>query len=227
MQKLKALLITGIVWFVWVYSVYHARASNNTIDVDLEKNTDTTKDCQETRKQLVLPSWWKLNDQCRSQKYVPILPVPWMDRDERIINLFLWFWYTFEEWKELWDVYRSAWRIGRIRWEFLVCIAYADSSLGKSLLTKNNPGNIWNNDRWDKQWFDSIERWVYAIAQTLNNKYLWNKSTLIELSLHEMNKAWRPVDKFYASWKNRAMNVSNCLGLVHNKDVSLDFNYRF
>ena len=229
MQRLKALLITSIVWLVWIYSVYHARASNNNIDIDLEKNTDTTKDCQDTRYKLQLPEYRRLNEQCRSQKYINIYSDNFKNntREERVYTLFEWFWYSSWESRELWDVYRSAWRIWRIRWEFLVCIAYADSSLGKVLLTKNNPWNVGNNDRWDKQWFDSIEKWVYAIAQTLNNKYLWNKSTLIELSLYEMNKAWRPIDKFYASGRNRAMNVENCLSLIHNKDVSLDFNYRF
>lgn len=224
MQKLKAFIICLFVWFIGIYSIYHVRASNDTQDIDLEKNTDTTQDCIDTRKKLMLPSWWKLNDQCRSQKYIKII---WEKREDRIIELFKWFWYSTWEANDLWDIYRSSWRIGRIRWEFIVCVAYADSSLGKALLTKNNPWNVGNNDRWDKQWFDTIEKWVYAIAQTLNNKYLWKKSTLIELSLHEMNKAWIPVDKFYASGKNRAMNVSNCLWMIHDKDVWLDFNYRF
>ncbi len=96
--------------------------------------------CADKRKDLFLPEWWKLNEDCSSQKYIPMSPLAKMgSRDDRVIELFEGFGYDAKQATDLWDVYRSAGRIGRIRGEFLVCITYADSSLGKALLTTNNP----------------------------------------------------------------------------------------
>lgn len=229
-QKLLATIIALAITWVSIVWLKHTWAMNQEAMPDhtnLEANVDTTQDCIETRKQLALPDWWELNDECRSQKYVPILPDPTATRETRILAIFQWMWYTLEQSKELWDVYRSAGRIGRIRWEFMVCVAYADSSLGKALLTQNNPGNVGNTDSWGKRSFATIEQGIYAIAQTLNNKYLWHKTTLMELSLYDMRNAWMTIDYYYASWHNWSRNIRNCLGMVYQKKVPMDFNYRF
>lgn len=63
-----------------------------------------------------------------------------------------------------------------------ICIAWADSHLGEAALTKNNLGNVGNNDRGDKVHFATIEKGIEAIFLTLNNKYLGEYKELGYLS---------------------------------------------
>ncbi len=222
MQKLKALLVTSIVWFVWVYSVYHARASNNTIDVDLEKNTDTTKDCQETRKQLVLPSWWKLNDQCRSQKYVTLT---WETNKDRMMELIMKMWHsqsTAEQWTQTSIVME---RMHKIKKEMFVCIPYADSNMGISQKswTTNNVGNVFHFDRWWSKSFTTLESGIDAIARyALNGKPLWLKKTIDQLT----PATWEPWPYYATSPINWHNNTYNCLNMLYWKDVWTWFVFR-
>lgn len=48
---------------------------------------------------------------------------------------------------ELYPAIKTIARIHKVYPEVIICIAYADSSLGKHLKTKNNVGNVGNNDR--------------------------------------------------------------------------------
>ena len=113
----------------------------------------------------------------------------------------------------------------KIQPEVMLCIAWADSHLWKALKTKNNFGNVGNNDRWDVIHYETPQQWIRAIARVLNNKYLWNKKTIWDLSF-----AWDcKIDctKAYATSKeNRQNNVLNCMSLLRNVKTTPDYNFR-
>ena len=126
-------------------------------------------------------------------------------------------------WEQLW-----------IKPEVAVCIAFADTSLWKAMKTKNNIGNVWNNDRWDKVHLSSIYVWITAIYQTLNNKYLSKYDTLGMLSQWgrtALRAKWcgEKWEQCYATspdnWNN---NIINCLNLIHwHEDKKIDENFLF
>ena len=101
-----------------------------------------------------------------------------------------------------------------IKPEVILCIARADSDLGRALKSKNNIWNVGNNDRWDTREFATMRDWIFAIGQTLNNKYLWNKETIQDLSRY-----WnceKDCQYIYASSpENRENNVMNCLNFLY------------
>jgi len=113
-----------------------------------------------------------------------------------------------------------------------LCIAKADSSLGRELKTTNNLGNVWNNDRWDRVHFDTIEKWIEAIFKTLTNRYQKRNNKIWELSnswrailwLKKCGEAW---NYCYAtsrdSWNN---NVLNCLDSLYKTPKNENFLFR-
>jgi hypothetical protein len=54
----------------------------------------------------------------------------------------------------------------------VICIAFAESTLGNYLSTSNNIGNVGNNDRGDRISFSSALIGAREIANTLNNQHL-------------------------------------------------------
>jgi len=54
----------------------------------------------------------------------------------------------------------------------VICIAFAESTLGRYLSTNANIGNVGNNDRGDRVPFTSAYAGARAIPLTLNNAYL-------------------------------------------------------
>jgi len=77
--------------------------------------------------------WWRLNSNGYSQRYIPLVGV---GREERMRELLASYGHdNYESWKTIARVYR-------VYPEVLICIAYADSSLGRFLKTDNNFGNV-------------------------------------------------------------------------------------
>lgn len=112
-----------------------------------------------------------------------------------------------------------------IKTEVLVAIAFADTHLGYAVKSKNNIGNVGNNDRWDTVEYATVEQWIRAIAYTLNNKYLWNKQTIWDLSFAGNCKI--DCTKVYAtSNSNRQNNVLNTLSNIHREQITPDFIFR-
>jgi hypothetical protein len=110
----------------------------------------------------------------------------------------------------------------KIKKEVPLCIAWADSGLGKYLKTKNNFGNVWNNDRGDKVSYATAEAGIEAIYKVLNNKYLWHKQSIGSLSV------WGGGSKpYYATSKeNWNNNVINCLTVMYWTNVDENFMFR-
>lgn len=120
---------------------------------------------------------------------------------------------------EYWYNSEKKWKVKKEVW---LCIARADSWLWKYLKTKNNIGNVGNNDRWDRVNIATLEKWVDVIFQTINNKYLWHKQSIGSLSVW-----WGGNSPYYAtSPDNWDKNVRNCLSVIHWQEISKDFKIR-
>lgn len=119
--------------------------------------------------------------------------------------------------------YENMWSIKE--WVIL-CITVAETSGWKFGAGYGNIWNVWNNDRWDRVDYGSLEKSLDMIGQTLNNKYLWNKQTLGCLSrawnCKEENDNW----KVYASseW-NWERNMTACLSTIYWQ-ADFSFNIR-
>lgn len=139
-----------------------------------------------------------------------------MSIDSRLSKFLRYYWYWI---KLRWDNSMN------IKTEVIVCIARADSHIWYALKGKNNVGNVWNNDRWDVVNYATLDDGIRAIARTLNNRYLWNKKTIWDLS-----GAWyctTDCGKLYATSKeNWNNNVLNCLSFIHQKQINPDFLFR-
>lgn len=108
----------------------------------------------------------------------------------------------------------------------ILCITIAETSGWTRWRWKKNPGNVWNNDRWDRVAFSTFENWLNAIGQTLNNVYLWNTKTLGCLSNAWNCKEWDDNWKRYATSNgNWERNVVSCLEHVHWEQINA--NERF
>jgi len=108
---------------------------------------------------------------------------------------------------KLWN---QAWEKYGIDPDVAICIAYAESWLWRNTTTKNNIWNVWNNDRWDRVWIDSVKLWINSIFYTLNNKYLNKYHTIYSLSRY-----WNKEKHIYSSSTyNWYKNVVKCLSTI-------------
>lgn len=161
---------------------------------------------------------WRLNSNGFSQRYVHLNG---STRDERAIELLEA--YDFP-WEETWEMMKDLARDYRIQPELFICIAYADSSLWRFLKTDHNYGNVWNNDRGDRVYFNSTKQGFEAIAKyALNGRYLKHKYTVDRLS----PALWKPWPYYATSPENRHVNTTNCLGMIHNKHIPDNRNFRW
>lgn len=115
-----------------------------------------------------------------------------------------------------------------------ICIAWADSHLGAALKTKNNVGNIGNNDRGDTKSFDSLDEGIMLIFWHMKHGQWLNGHDMIgtmsnegrtRLGLPNCNNT-KSSQKCYATsqyvWST---NVINCMSAIHDKQI--DENYLF
>ncbi len=106
--------------------------------------------------------------------------------------------------------------------DMVICVAFAESTLGRYLSTDGNIGNVGNNDRWDRFAFGSALAGARAISQTLNNQYLGHYHTINQLSRYG-----NPNGKIYASSPiNWQTNVTKCLSQIKWYYVPEDFPFR-
>ncbi|MCF7834447.1 peptidoglycan DD-metalloendopeptidase family protein [Candidatus Gracilibacteria bacterium] len=106
--------------------------------------------------------------------------------------------------------------------DVVICIAFAESTLGKYLSTSNNIGNVGNNDRGDRIGYGSAFAGARMIPLTLNNSYLGNYHTIKQLSRYGNEDG-----KIYASSPiNRQTNVLKCLSQIKGYYVPEDYPFR-
>lgn len=106
--------------------------------------------------------------------------------------------------------------------DVVICIAFAESTLGKYLSTANNIGNVGNDDSGNR-----VAMWwalagARAIALTLNNQHLGHYHTINQLSRYG-----NPDGKIYASSPiNWQTNVLKCLSQIKGYYIPEDFPFR-
>ena len=106
--------------------------------------------------------------------------------------------------------------------DMVICIAFAESTLGHYLSTSNNIGNVGNNDRWDRVPFTSAYIGARAIPVTLNNSALGAYHTINQLSRYGNKDGM-----IYASSTiNRQTNVLKCLSQIKWYYIPEDFPFR-
>lgn len=156
----------------------------------------------------VIQTWWLKNSQWISKSKEELRGNTFTEISEA-------HWIAFDYWHEAEATYK-------IKKEVALCIARADSGLGKYLKTKNNIGNVGNNDRWDKVAFASMQDWVNAIFKVLNNKYLSHKQSIWSLSPW----GWWTAPFYATSKENWSVNVRNCLSIIHWQPIGNDYKIR-
>ena len=119
-------------------------------------------------------------------------------------------------------------RLANAHWikaEVIVAIAFADTHLWYATKTEFNIGNVGNTDSGRVRKPDTLEQWISAMFYALNNKYLWEKQTIWDLSYAWWCKI--RCDKVYAtSNSNRQNNVLNTLSNIYQKKITEDFKFR-
>lgn len=161
----------------------------------------------------------------------PIPAITGLSTDERAKEWLetAWLGYTLPTWKELWEKYK-------IDYTLPICIAWADSHLGKALKSKNNIGNVWNDDRGRTREYETLEAWIEAIFWHLAKwKYMSGHNTIWTLSGEGRKRLWLPWcaeekdyrKKCYASsmgvWST---NVTNCMSAIHDRKIDENFEFR-
>ena len=127
-----------------------------------------------------------------------------------------------------WDV----WNVEHFYWlkEWTIaCIAFAETSMGTRWYWPcNNIGNVWNNDRGNRHCYATVQGWLEAMWQTLNNQYLWSKITLGCLSnAGHCGEARDNGKRWASSTSSRENNVVNCLEAIYQQEVDPStFNFR-
>lgn len=106
--------------------------------------------------------------------------------------------------------------------DMVICIWFAESTLGKFLSTNNNIGNVGNNDRGDRIAYDNPYNGARLIPLTLNNQYLGHYHTIKQLSRYGNADG-----KIYASSPiNRQTNVQKCLSKIKWFYIPEDYPFR-
>ncbi|MDR2540226.1 MAG: peptidoglycan DD-metalloendopeptidase family protein [Candidatus Peribacteria bacterium] len=106
--------------------------------------------------------------------------------------------------------------------DMVICVGFAESTLGNYLSTSNNIGNVGNNDRGDRIAYGSPYDGARLIALTLNNPYLGHYHTINQLSRYGNADG-----KIYASSPiNWQTNVLKCLSKIKGYTIPEDFPFR-
>ena len=106
--------------------------------------------------------------------------------------------------------------------DMVICIAFAESTLGRFLSTNNNIGNVGNNDRGDRIAYSNPYNGARLSPLTLNNQYLGNYHTIKQLSRYGNDDG-----KIYASSPiNWQTNVQKCLSKIKWFYVPEDYPFR-
>ena len=139
-----------------------------------------------------------------------------IERQKNLINKYaVW---NFSNW-QLWIDESLVWNIDPT---FVMCVWLAETGLWNHLKTPYNVWNIWNTDSWATSTFKNARSWVYAMINTLNNKYLWKYNEIKDLSRYGNKNGL-----IYASssdhWHN---NIITCMSHIKWKYIPDDYNFR-
>jgi hypothetical protein len=158
---------------------------------------------------------WRCNDQWLAQDVPDLQETDRIERMKEMLRTYdkEYLFETFYWWGKMFWVYP----------ELAICIAKADTTLGRHTKSANNLGNVGNNDRWNTVAFDDEYKAIKAIYQTLNNQYLGNYQYVADLS-RKFNKDGKVYATSPDNWHN---NVMNCMSVIRWETVSDYFAFRF
>lgn len=104
---------------------------------------------------------------------------------------------------------------------FGLCIWFAETNY-KYFKSKNNIGNVGNDDSGHTVEYETPLSWVKALFNVLNNQYLWGYYTINELSRFGNHDGF-----IYASSPyNRQKNIMHCMSTIYDYPVQEDFPFR-
>lgn len=206
-------------WFMSPWSNLTFAVFQNSAPIDPLKLLDISV----VKNKEILPDVYAikyLRDKYARKIDITNLPViEWDSVDERAQNFLSTYGVGVYKTLTFWD---SAVKDTNVDRDMVACVAFAESTLGRYLSTSGNIGNVGNNDRWDRFAFGSALAGARAIAQTLNNQYLWDYHTIDQLSRYGNSDG-----AIYASSPiNRQTNVLKCLSQIKGYYVPEDFPFR-
>ena len=105
---------------------------------------------------------------------------------------------------------------------FVLCVWFAESTLGQNLTTASNIGNVGNTDSGDRRDYDGPRAGVRAIAAVVNNRWLWHYNTIDQLS------GWgNPRGPIYASSPtNWHENIIKCMSALKGRYIGNYSSFR-
>jgi hypothetical protein len=121
-----------------------------------------------------------------------------------------------------WDMWVTTALDAQIDPSFLMCVGLAETTLGNSLKTPYNIGNIGNTDDGGTYDFASASEGLEWMTKTLNNKFLSKYTHVSELSRWG-NETGAIYASSNANWHN---NVIRCLSALKGRFVEDDYNFR-
>ncbi len=162
--------------------------------------------------------WYEYKNKSTNSR---VFKLNWSNEIERQKDLISTYAYPpFNNW-QMWIDESLDWNIDP---SFVMCIWLAETTLGKNMKTPYNIWNIWNTDSGATKTFMNARSWIFMIASTLNNRYLWNYNEVRQLSRYGNKDLSKPI---YASspdhWHN---NIIKCLSHLKWTYVPDDYNFR-
>lgn len=105
---------------------------------------------------------------------------------------------------------------------FVLCVGFAESTLGKHLTTDGNIGNVGNTDSGARRDYDDTRSGIRAISAVVNNTWLGGYMTIDQLS------GWgNPRWPIYASSRtNWHENITKCMSALKGRYVGHKSNFR-
>lgn len=180
-------------------------------------------DSSQVQNKEVLPSEYQIkylrDKYARPIDITTLKIMTWSTVDERAQQFLNLYWvgiYRYVHFRE--DAVKST----NVDRDFVICVAFAESTLWRYLSTANNIWNVGNDDSWNRVPMQSALAWARAIALTVNNRHLGWYHTINQLSRYG-NSDW----KIYASSPiNRQTNVLKCLSQIKWYYIPEDFPFR-
>lgn len=171
--------------------------------------------------------WFMYNDNWSSNSNTfYLLWTNEIERQKYLIDKYAVDW--FDDW-QMWVDESIFWNIDP---SLTMCIWLAESTMWLNMTTSYNIGNVWNNDRWDREHLSSPREWISLIVSTLNNRYFRDIDELYKLSWAWRKEYWdKPCttqwEFCYATdtnnWHN---NVTKCLTHLKARYIPDDYNFR-
>lgn len=157
----------------------------------------------------------------RSTDLTDIDYIDWSTVRERRTNFVEKFWWPWFNDIAVWED-AADWKYVDV--DFWICIWFAETWLWNKYARNSlyNVWNVWNNDRWDRRWFETPFQWARAIYNAINNQYL-SKNYTVDMMSRFWNKEWSIYASDPVHWQR---NVIRCLTTIKWQRIPEDYPFR-